>query len=371
MTLSARDKVETFNFMQTLPELVDKWFPQSFDFLWEPQVPPGAERIRWTCICGKRLYDDYYGLQPGAAQAIRTKLTRSNTKSPDTTSAATGDETMTGGIAGCSQWAASTNCAAGSATGRGTTGSQELPLHTTIGASPQVQLPTASEDSCFLLFCVQTGQEGKGRMLCQEAVPVSKLVNDRSLFEFLRDMYGEKRKSRSRLTLRAVSEVGNCKMHVDFSRLVANMHGHYSVCSRNVTSPCPCCPDPTKDEYRYIIDKPQEALDMGKNYVLHCFQYPECLGTLQKSIICHVPLKQKTQLRGRPDKPSPGWGFYFEEGWHWKTIWLMISILLLTSLLFPITWWFVTSNIQGAFGLGSYCVMVAALFLNYLAQASF
>ncbi|KAK2012017.1 hypothetical protein LZ32DRAFT_605897 [Colletotrichum eremochloae] len=70
-------------------------------------------------------------------------------------------------------------------------------------------------------------------------------------------------------------------------------------------------------------------------------------------------------------KPNPGWGIYFEEGWHFKTIWVITLVLLLISFMFSVTWWFVMSDIQGAFGVGSYCVTVAALFLGFLAQRSF
>ncbi|KDN68039.1 hypothetical protein CSUB01_08283 [Colletotrichum sublineola] len=389
MTLSARDGLETYALQEhaeqnatqgefkkkrSLPELVDEWFPQWFDSLWEPRIPPGAERIRWTCACGKRLYDDYYGLQPGAAQVIRAKLVRSTTRSPGAASLATGNRSLTGWIASYSQWASSIILTDGNANGRGTTASNELP-HYAINprvAPPQTQLNTAPKPSLFLLFCVQTGQEGKGRLLYQEDVSVWKLRNDRKFFEFLRDIYSAKRKWRSRLTLRAVSEVGNCKLHVDFSRLVSKVRKHYAACSSNdATSPCPCWPERTNDEYRYIINKPQEPFDMEKNYILHCFQHPECLVPLQTSVICHVPMKKDTQLTGMADKPNPGWGIYFEEGWHFKTIWVITLVLLLISFVFSVTWWFVMSDIQGAFGVGSYCVTVAALFLGFLAQRSF
>ncbi|KAK2045708.1 hypothetical protein LZ31DRAFT_575023 [Colletotrichum somersetense] len=356
----------------TLPEIVEEWFPQWFDSFWEPRIPLGAERIRWTCACGKRLYDDYHGLQPGAAQVTRAKLVGSTTRSPNATSLTTGDRSLTGWVASYSQRAALIIFAAGKAIGRGTPASNGIPLHNPVVTSPQMQPNTAPKSSLFLLFCVQTGQEGHGRLLHQEDIPVSKLKNDRNLFEFLRDMYSAKRKWRSLLTLRAVSGIGNCNLQVDFSRLVTKLHKHYDACSRNdATSSCPCWPDPTNSRYHYIIDKPREPFDMEKNYILHCFQHPECLDPLQTSVICHVPMKKDTQLMRKVDKPNPGWGIYFEEGWHFKTIWVVTLVLLLISFVFSITWWFVMSDIQGAFGVGSYCITVAALFLGFLAQRSF
>lgn len=36
--------------VSSLPEIVDRWFPKWLDLLWEPPIPSGAERIRWTCV---------------------------------------------------------------------------------------------------------------------------------------------------------------------------------------------------------------------------------------------------------------------------------------------------------------------------------
>lgn len=150
------------------------------------------------------------------------------------------------------------------------------------------------------------------------------------------------------------------------------MHRHYAACTGNAASPCPCWPERTNDGYGYVVGKPlDESFDVEKNYILHCFQHPECLKAAQRSVICHVPMKKDTRLEGAVDKPSPGWGVYFEEGWHVKTIWVIVLVLMLVSFAFSITWWLVMSDIQGAFGAGSYCVAFAALLMGFLAQRSF
>ncbi|KAK1991951.1 hypothetical protein LX36DRAFT_321151 [Colletotrichum falcatum] len=58
---------------------------------------------------------------------------------------------------------------------------------------------------------------------------------------------------------------------------------------------------------------------MEKNYVLHCFQHPECLEAPRDSFIRHAPLKRDTRLAGAAGSLSPGWGVYLEEGRHFKT----------------------------------------------------
>lgn len=44
----------------------------------EPEVQPGNVRVRWTCICGERLYDDFRELRPGAARELARRLDRSD-----------------------------------------------------------------------------------------------------------------------------------------------------------------------------------------------------------------------------------------------------------------------------------------------------
>lgn len=41
---------------------------------WEPSLVSGKTRIRWTCQCGKMLWDDFEELRPGAAENLRRDL---------------------------------------------------------------------------------------------------------------------------------------------------------------------------------------------------------------------------------------------------------------------------------------------------------
>lgn len=41
---------EWLEISHSLPEIIDRWSPHWFDFLWEPPVSPGASRVRWTCV---------------------------------------------------------------------------------------------------------------------------------------------------------------------------------------------------------------------------------------------------------------------------------------------------------------------------------
>ena len=46
----------------------------SWDLYWEPQLDEGKVRIRWTCRCGMKLWDDFKELRPGAAEELRRSL---------------------------------------------------------------------------------------------------------------------------------------------------------------------------------------------------------------------------------------------------------------------------------------------------------
>ena len=41
---------------------------------WEPLLDRGKIRVRWTCQCGRRLWDDFEELRPGAAEDLRKSL---------------------------------------------------------------------------------------------------------------------------------------------------------------------------------------------------------------------------------------------------------------------------------------------------------
>ena len=53
----------------TLSRVLNWW-----DRRLEPALDQGKKRIRWTCDCGKELWDDFQELRPGAAEELRRSL---------------------------------------------------------------------------------------------------------------------------------------------------------------------------------------------------------------------------------------------------------------------------------------------------------
>lgn len=67
-----------------------------------------------------------------------------------------------------------------------------------------------------------------------------------------------------------------------------------------------------------------------------------------------------------------GWGVYFEEGWHWKSIYFVVVVLLASgSCVFGITWSITRGDIQGGFAVSSVWVTLGGLLLGYAAVRSF
>lgn len=48
--------------------------PDCWNQFWEPPLASGKIRIRWTCQCGKMLWDDFEELWPGASETLQRDL---------------------------------------------------------------------------------------------------------------------------------------------------------------------------------------------------------------------------------------------------------------------------------------------------------
>lgn len=48
----------------------------------EPPVPKKHVRVRWTCLCGDELYDDYIEQRPNAARLLEAYLNRPRAHTP-------------------------------------------------------------------------------------------------------------------------------------------------------------------------------------------------------------------------------------------------------------------------------------------------
>jgi len=124
-----------------------------------------------------------------------------------------------------------------------------------------------------------------------------------------------------------------------------------------------CSPAPT--------DPPRQIPPIAQNRLTHYFLHPELIKDKQKSLYAQIPKIVNRELRASPENEILGWGIHFEEGWHWKTIYLIVMVfLVVSSVVFGIAWSATRSDIQGGFAISSVWINLAAILLGYLAVKS-
>ncbi|KAI1642382.1 uncharacterized protein F4817DRAFT_353065 [Daldinia loculata] len=153
----------------------------------------------------------------------------------------------------------------------------------------------------------------------------------------------------------------------------AEVHRHAHVC----TSDCVCLPPVDKIGTEYNCRpapevKPKYVPPIGPRYLSHHFSHPDCIRPTQKFIYNQLPKRTCGQLQAPEDRVEFGWGVYFEEGWHWRSIYFVIVVLIASgSGVFGVTWSITKGDIQGGFAVSSLWVTLGSLFLGYIAVRSF
>lgn len=96
--------------------------------------------------------------------------------------------------------------------------------------------------------------------------------------------------------------------------------------------------------------------------MMHLFTVPHygdgdtlCLDQMPKR------LEQQPQ-RGQDPDHHTGWGIHFVEGVHAeKMVTVIVVAIVLSSLVFSVTYWHCTDDLQGASGVSSYITSLLAL----------
>jgi hypothetical protein len=155
------------------------------------------------------------------------------------------------------------------------------------------------------------------------------------------------------------------KFALDLSNFT-EVHKHASICSPT----CVCLPPVDRLEREYYCRpapevKPKYEPAIGSQRLTHYFLSPQCVEVSQGTIIAQLP-KRICHLRASNNHEEIGWGIYFEEGWNWRTIYVLVVVLTLFSLVFGIVWSITKGDIQGAFTISSFCVTLGSLLLGYI-----
>ncbi|KAK0726060.1 tRNA synthetases class I (M)-domain-containing protein [Lasiosphaeris hirsuta] len=349
-------------FLASLPDFVDYLLELLPLPLREPPIPPGKGRVKWKCKCGANLYDDFTELEPGSLKDLEAELQAANTSGSQSDRRNTRNHGKSLSALSSLMKQMIRPMRRGSADD-----DPPLPLH---NVPKQTNTILSTEiDILHLLCCIHSGDTGT--ILHQECI--SDVNTDRELIMFLVKAYQKRSSVLSWLSLRHVSKLLLSRFELDFSRLV-QVHLHFKACQ---PTDCVCLPplDHVKrDEYccrPAPLEKPKYDPVFGDNYLIHYFRHPQCLSEVQTTIFNQLPKRAHGHLTASQEESVLGWGLYFEEGWHWKSIYFIVVILIITaSLAFGAAWAVLKADTQSAFAITSSWITLGSLLLGYVAVRS-
>ncbi|KAL8963776.1 MAG: hypothetical protein Q9183_004969, partial [Haloplaca sp. 2 TL-2023] len=272
----------------------------------EPPLPNGKTRIRWTCTCGSRLFDDYIELKVGAAEKLQDALHAPNRQQPaghDNAAGDIGTQSLNSGSPGMS-----------ASTFHSTTSGQQV----NSTASAQAYEPPSSSGR-RRAEAIRRDRESIWLMICAKArrrpasllhLNVCSMASDQHLFTEMRRLYMElKRTWYYKFSLKAVQSI----RFVQFE-----LHPRDLVDVRKV----PDMPSEAKKaEYLY---QPCDLLPpVGENLMTHLFHHPHEAN--EKAItFLRSPKKRKQRLGVCPQiGTNIGWGIHLVEGYAITQIWLL------------------------------------------------
>jgi hypothetical protein len=149
------------------------------------------------------------------------------------------------------------------------------------------------------------------------------------------------------------------------------VHIHSETCQ---PTSCICLPSPnhvSRGEYRCSpapLETPEHVPVFGTKYLMHYFKHPQCLSGIQTTILNQLPKLACGHLATSHRESVLGWGIYFEEGWHWRSIYFVVVFLVVTAgLVFGVSWAILRADLQGAFAITGCWITLGNLLLGYVA----
>ncbi|KAL8977291.1 MAG: hypothetical protein Q9205_006874 [Flavoplaca limonia] len=262
----------------------------------EAFIPPGKTRIRWTCRCGKSLYDDFEELRPGAARDLEIALNQPSQQNPggerpnrrqhDTAQPL--DEASSGNVIVSSGQATSTGRS------KPSPAQESRPNQSIINISGTPHDP----ENKWLLVCASE----RKRPIRLSHLDVFSMSSDYQLLTELRRSYTElKRAWYHRLSMRNVKTIKYIRFELH----------PYDLVDVRKTPDMP--PAAREDEYQF---QPCDLLPpIGENLLTHHFENPHESNT-KAIVLLRSPKKRKERLAICPQKGTNiGWGLHLVEGW--------------------------------------------------------
>ncbi|KAK3319087.1 hypothetical protein B0H66DRAFT_623462 [Apodospora peruviana] len=355
---------------RSLPNMVDEIWCRLRLNLPEPRISRGKRRIRWDLF---KLYDDFdERLDSTALNELERCLNRaSSTKRNNNSCQNEGKSIVSRAWSWVARHTPLLSLQPGSRSAE-----MDLPTYnsTTTTNSTNGENSTRSTEPTRLLYLLYCTSKGTYGVKFHQNLIHDKL-NDQELFRFLRTVYTRARKETKWLTLRTTTNISLCKFFVDSSHY-ASVRKHDQGCNvLEGTRGCVCLPPSNlvgpDREYLCHPIPPNLLPPFEKNYLMHYFLHPEDLSPDQAWAFTQLPKRMDSTLQPGTESFVPGWGIYFEDGWHFKTIYLLVSLATVVgSLIFGVCWGVLKLDVQGAFGITGYWVAVVGMGLGFLTLRS-
>ncbi|KAI9699233.1 MAG: hypothetical protein M1820_007205 [Bogoriella megaspora] len=316
----------------------------------EPPLLPGLVRVRWTCACGAKLYDDFTELRRGAANELEAYLNRprehpsnhppSAVSSPATSRVFTGSSYSQVVPSSATSWSAQTP-------GSNSFSSQRNLYRPSSAHLPGSRLfgpPSSSRpEPPWLLTCAS--EEKLTPKVSHLDVASETIHSDKDLANSLRKLYYDvNRKWYRAFRLRGLTSIE----FVGFE-----MH-------QNRFTDINASPDMPPPNTGYDFVAVGLMPPVGSQYFRHLFMHPEEYDG-EDLAYCRVPKKMGRLQFGQ------GWGINLVEDFLSHRVWALVTISsVLFSLVFAVTWACWTRDIQGAFGIACYIMAVAGMVMAWI-----
>ncbi|RMZ74476.1 transcription factor c2h2 [Pyrenophora seminiperda CCB06] len=346
----------------------------------EPPLEEGWTRIRSQCCCGDHFYDDIYEQAEGGIATLIRQMFNSTANISITAVSYSSRSTNQRYSFRTPTWVRTLVHNLLTAFLWRNHHSKTLPCHNAGNLGPMTSGTNPGnhpqqQSTLYLMSCVHRSRDHT--ILLQD--DLGPIDNDRALFSFLKN---RTRRRRSRLlqvlSCRSIEGIYFSKVRMQtypiFRLYLDNsveVRHHDPCCRSKSPSICECIPPDYKlvpsDIAEYSCRKPNPAGTwslVGPKHLAHMLKCPLQINDKGTWVFDLVPKRNWGELSSRPDEPTEGWGFYFEEGWDFDIVAnIAFFVFMLGSLLFGILWTVLKSDIQGAFGVSSYIVTLSGLII--------
>lgn len=304
----------------------------------------GKVRVRWTCRCGKPMYDDYKELVPGAVQEFEQQLVNHFNQAADGLRERQGAGRRAG-FSGICLWI--TNALRYFWNSSKRSDEEKLPVtrDQALGSQPQTAAASGGE-SLFLLLCAHAKSGNAPKLLQGRA---DDLTSDQDFFAYMKELYLRQCKVgrwSSLLSIRKIQDIRFVRFELLLNNLV-NIRGG---------RPIPNSPDYVPYPADIGMDPP-----IAGNLLTHLFECPYDADT-ELFLAKRIPRKRKNELRiCEIARCAEGWGLHLVPGINWAKVCAVGLVFLAISLVFGIIWSVARKNVSEGFQVTS-CLMVLITF---------